>query len=540
MTTKNNKETLEAVKQKLLDLAEATFIRDEKSSNKNIPKEILIEFFIGLQQMNNLTIRNLIIQTDNLLSKKTPEKELKVSDLIDDSYISMYTCLKVEGDYSILADSFTNDMFKVYGKVMGEGSAGLLRLIKIGELHFPFYEPLIIDDKRFHYSILARYSGYDCKEELREKSKDLITSYLSYHLSKEVDSSALDLYEEIEKFEAEKALLEEEAATVRFALVEFFDAVLAPKKLKLSEIYKADIREFFKEALDSKMIITKNELNTFIDALKLYLSYISKTDQNALSAYKEILKISEERFIMMRENELIDSLFPSDTKLNAKLSPYFDSDKCSLIFDFDDFLIFLSGEDFHLTGKDKPKKGELQRINEIFNFSQAARSGNVVQSDYPSIDFFITFGFRYSILKNENGKLKPTPLLVNWLRLCTMDKFYVMALFLLSGEFLERVSGRVRQELLRDTTEFIVDFILSNEAGEYSVLKFFDSSSYRFIFSRYVSVFEGIGLIEPFLRNEVDNMLRISDFSKAFFDYYSQSSSSENNVIKLPRRKRGI
>ena len=366
------------------------------------------------------------------------------------SHISMFEILRIDSNRIYIEDNFDSKFYTVIdesiGNVLLEGDFILARVAKVrGEYIFIGdieYVPSSIKN-RFLESIFIHFNrerftqpNLELQKFLKRYSLDIYSIYrdcLIYHMDDTEDDIPV-IISDITEFQ--------EYALDNFPtnyhihmtnLMEIFEYGLMDKELSLQDINEINLDDFFKSAIKDGFINSKEDYNSYLETLKIYLTFLGPGNPEYKESYNHIIEISKNRFKYMSSLKNTNFNYKYDRMLVSTISNRLNQPSLTLVGDLDRFLIYVMEFEVDLTPKRKEiKKKELLSLNKLLKLSNSFNSSRPSQSNSQIINLLYHLSLDYNLTKVIDNNLRITDKGKNFFKLKDEEKYAVALSYIFS------------------------------------------------------------------------------------------------------------
>ena len=511
---------MEYLIQKTIDKLKSYIIEEiPEVDPKSIDDEII--FILELKDEKYYTI------IQNLKAEKNKginEEERNILTAIDDAYVSAYRLIGGSDNEIKLYDELTKEIYRLENRQvdsMKKGSYYLAKIARYKGYSFMLGRPIEIAEEEFidlHNIVIGEY-----QEMLALEGKLSFKSFLKANSLETLlilergqegnpffDHAIEDLFEDLDEYNIymENKLDQRVLDAYNFALVEIYDLVLKPVDLNLKDIDKIDVLTFFMEIIEEEIIITQEELNTFINALKSYVNFLAKIDRGYAKKKTEMREISKNRFKLMKKLRPYSQHLDQDPRLIDILTRYEEEEIGPIVKDVDTYLLYMTRNSIKLTARGNLKRVDLELLSEEIRSSMEKKRPNKNQSHYKLIDFIFSFTKEIGIIVEEDLSLRPTSLAINYMRKPLEKKYALLLSYLM--EYREGLAQDM--ERLKEDNN-INDFL--DQVGE---------RNFRLLLA--------FNLLEV---NILTDTIKLTQLGREVEKYYKNSRANMGNVIQLRR-----
>lgn len=371
------------------------------------------------------------------------------------SHISMFEMVEISGNkiyvedrlddgksYTIIDESISN--------ILLEGDCILARIAKIrGQYHF-------IDDVEYvppsitgilYENILVHFNrerikdpSLDIKTYLKKYSLDIYSLYrdcLTNHLD-ETDEDIPAIISDIAEFQ-EYAIenFPKDYHIYMTNLMEIFEYSFMDKNLNLHDINMIDIAKFFREGVRDGFIKSKEDYNSYIDALKAYLVYLGPASPQYKTTYNQVIEISKNRFKYMDKLKNNNFDYDYDRMLVSTINNRLSNDSLDFVGDLDRFLIFVMEFELDLTDKRKEiRRKDLLSMNKLLRLAQPFLSSRPSQKDSRIIDLLYNLSLSLKLTRIVDSRMIISEKGKNFFKLRDEEKFAIGFSYIWNKDFL--------------------------------------------------------------------------------------------------------
>ena len=354
-------------------------------------------------------------------------EEKKILGERKDSYLSLFKIVKFDGKHTLIKDLLTQEDFYLLEpelpNIIKEGAYVFSRIGKsfdnynfIGDINYlpssckyNFIKGVLKD-----FNITRKFQEkLTMKEYLKRFGLNLYKIYDrvlfdSLDIKETLDLFRIDDLEELGEFEDYLSLImdEEEMEIHLSNLSDLVPFYFASEYASLNNLLDIDIDDIILASIDNAIIVSRKDLMTFIDTLKLYFGFLSNKSNDYYDLFNQIDEISKSPFKYIRHVNSYDTDFSIDRNFTYYVESFLNEKAENMINDFDMFLLFLESDDITLTPKKKliPKK-ILSEIEGDFKNKTSPLPSSLTQRDFLSIDLYYKVSLDLDLLKIKDDKL---------------------------------------------------------------------------------------------------------------------------------------
>ncbi len=314
-------------------------------------------------------------------------------------------------------------------------------------------------------------------------------------------------------------------------LTNIFDYALADNDMTLYDIDKLDLTTFFSESIQDGFINSQEELNVYINTLKIYLQFLSMVDSQYKESYKEILNISKNRFKIMEKLDTKNS-FNLDKSLASTISYSLNDEAMGVLLDYDKFILYISDFEMKLTSTNKHiKRKDLIQLNRIFENSLDIDKKAPNQRDFPLVNLYFYASLYSGVIEIDKDRLSLTNKGYSLLRLADEEKFALLVDYLWSKDFIQNILGQSSIYIFESLRDRLAESLSSLNIDKYysRVELHLDNA---FGLNGYYRPFLDLGLIKI---THDDNKISLTTLGKKVFTHILQKKNMAENseVIQL-------
>lgn len=372
------------------------------------------------------------------------------------SHISMFELININGKQVTIEDKL--DKSKSYividdslEGIILEGDYFLARIanikgknIFIGEAEY--IPPSIID--RFYESIFLYFNrervdkpNLNIKDYLKSYSLDVYTLYresLVYHME-DIEDDVPPIIADIADFQDYAIENHPRHYHIYMTnLMEIFEYSLNDKDLSLIDINQIDLDRFFKGAIKDGFISSKEDYNSYLDALKAYLIFLGPSSPDYKESYNKVVEISNNRFKYMNKLKDANFIYDYDRMLVSTINGRLSSNAMTFVGDLDRFLIFAMEFEIGLTPKRKEiQRKELHSLNSLIKLSYPFISERPSQKDSRIIELFYHLTLDLNLTMIEDRKMLITEKGKNFFKLKDEEKFAIAFSYIWDKDFIK-------------------------------------------------------------------------------------------------------
>ena len=527
---------------------------DQDFFSHNIAFDLWLSFDF-LDEDNHSFIESFLIK----YSESLKPDEIKILQSRNDSNISLFEIISINEGFILIKNILENKEELIWEEDLAKG-------LNIGDLIFSrvanliglntfvgsiSYLPPSVKDKFIREifidfnTLREAFPDLDMKEYLKNHSVNLYTIYTSCvfeAIELEYDISSV-FYDEIEEFQSYLTLKEKHINSDKIisSLIEFFEYYLADDDLSLHDIDQIDFKSFFHAAINDGFIMSNEVLNSYIQAFKTYLAFLSNVDKKYKESYKSILSISNSRFHFM--NLLKDTKTPfkiNENFCNIIKDDFNDFYSIPLI-DFDKFLLYMINNPVDLTDKNKKiKRVHLIEINDILDLSEEVKKKAPNQIDFPVIELYYNISIFLGLCEIKASKLYITSKGSSFLRLRDEEKFTIFFEYIWSKDFVDTIYELKSEKSFKKHKKDLLEFFSSLEENKkHEMIEVFPKTSIDSeFFFHYYQYLKFIGMIDYNLYPNYE--ISITPLGKTIVDYLlsKKTPSPNGKLIQLNSRRK--
>ena len=275
----------------------------------------------------------------DLYSHSLKPLEIEILNQKLKSHISMFEIISIDGCRIFIEDKFDSKFYSIMddsiGSVLLEGDLVLTRIAKIRS-HYIFigdveYLPSSIKDVFMEHLFIhfnrerKSQPNLEIKNFLKSYSLDIYSIYrncLVYHMENSEDEDHIPpIISEITDFQ--------DYALGNFPgnyhiymtnLMEIFEYYLMDKNLSLQDINKINLTDFFENAIKDGFINSKEDYNSYLETIKVYLEFLGPGNPEYKNSYNHIIEISNNRFKYMSKLKNTNFNYDYDRMLVSTIS----------------------------------------------------------------------------------------------------------------------------------------------------------------------------------------------------------------------------
>lgn len=470
-----------------------------------------------------------------------------------DSYVSLFEVLNYKDGYMEIKDVLKNIDYKLKEdqlyRIVDEGEFILSRIGYIGPyLNFigdisylpslarPMFMDLVLTELN---ELRKTYNSLTINDYLKKYSLNLYRIYNDCIINTMEfgDDITSYLYEELDEFEAYlynnvgNHLIKSHISN----LIDFFEYYLADEDMTLHHINQLDLEYFFDVAIKDGFISSQESLNSYINTLKTYVSYLNKVRTEYEESYLELLEISNNRFHYMNKIKTSTIPFNIDRGLASIISLNINESALMFLMEYDRFILYTVDKPLELTAKKRfIKRSHLMEIDNILDMNESLRENNPNQKDFPLVHLFYHVSLHLGLLIENGNYLTLTKKGTTYLRLKDEEKLALFFQYLWSKDFIRDILENDSIIIIEEMKNKLVDLLLSleeNKAYEVaSIMPVFSNSDYFFHYYNYL---EFLGMINTNLYPNYE--LSITKFGKSILRYlYNiRQEKQESSIIDL-------
>lgn len=437
------------------------------------------------------------------------------------TFVSLFEIEKIDGEYIYVKDLLTGDKHALLEPNISSilkpadlifGRVGKIIEYKgfIGNISFlphsmkdEFIEKIFVDYNR------ARFKDPDLTMDRYLKLYSIniykiYTESIYDAIDKELQDgsdSTIDLYDELDNFEMflETHLSRSEIKVHVTNLINLFEYYMLENDGSLKDLASMDLDQLFNKAIDDGLITSQKEFSSYVSTLKQYFKYLKTINPKYREAYRNILKVSRNRFLYIYNAQNVNNDFNINKTLSYRISDTINDRSFDFIMDYEKFLLYLISNPLMLTKKRKHiNRKTLIELNNIMELKEGVTKKTPNQEDFLLLNLFYNFSLANRLVKIVGYKLAITKRGHVFLRLSDEEKLTLFIQYLLSNKILEFMVSDSDKNLAIHTRNNLLNLLYTLKEGmdyEYSQLDFSSLGPVRYVFS-YLKYMELIGLVE--------------------------------------------
>jgi len=549
------------------------YINEALKKDKNLDS---IEFYYPDFDENKARLAfNVWISTDYITSsgksfiemmldeKSNQLSNLEKKILIERSktFVSLFEIEKIDGEYIYVKDLLTGDkhsllepnistilkpsdlIFGRVGKIIEyKGFIGNISFLP----HFmkdEFLEKIFVDYNRARFKhpdlTMDRYLKLFSVNIYRIYTESI---YDAIDRELQDTDSTMDLYDELDNFEMflEPNLSRSEIKVHVTNLINLFEYYILENEGSLVDLADMDLDELFTKAIDDGLITSQKEFSSFVSTLKQYFKYLKTINPKYKEAYRNILKVSRNRFLYIYNAKNNNNYFNINRIISYRIADSINDRSFDFIMDYEKFLLYIISNPLELTKKKKCiSRKTLIELNNIMEIKENVTKKAPNQKDFSLLNLFYNFSLSNKLVRIIGYKLVITKRGHVFLRLSDEDKLTVFIQYMLSNKILESAVSDSEKSLAVLTRNNLINLLSTLKEGtpyEYSQLDFSSLGPVRYVFN-YLKYMQLIGLIEY---NRYPLSFKVTHLGKVVFNTLQDKNNElENNgkVIYLNQLK---
>jgi len=437
------------------------------------------------------------------------------------TFVSLFEIEKIDGEYIYVKDLLTGDKHALLEPNISSilkpadlifGRVGKIIEYKgfIGNISFlphsmkdEFIEKIFVDYNR------ARFKDPDLTMDRYLKLYSIniykiYTESIYDAIDKELQDgsdSTIDLYDELDNFEMflETHLSRSEIKVHVTNLINLFEYYMLENDGSLKDLASMDLDQLFNKAIDDGLITSQKEFSSYVSTLKQYFKYLKTINPKYREAYRNILKVSRNRFLYIYNAQNVNNDFNINKTLSYRISDTINDRSFDFIMDYEKFLLYLISNPLMLTKKRKHiNRKTLIELNNIMELKEGVTKKTPNQEDFLLLNLFYNFSLANRLVKIVGYKLAITKRGHVFLRLSDEEKLTLFIQYLLSNKILEFMVSDSDKNLAIHTRNNLLNLLYTLKEGmdyEYSQLDFSSLGPVRYVFN-YLKYMELIGLVE--------------------------------------------
>lgn len=468
------------------------------------------------------------------------------------SYVSLFEVQRIRDEFVYLEDILIGRSHKIWdpnlSNILQESDVLFGRIGKIieyqgfiGNVSFlpptakdRFIQEFFVDYNRTRF----RNPGLGKEEYLKQHSVNLYKIYTEciYDVVEMTDDISSTLYDELSEFESYLSLSLPRYKIKKHInnLINLFEYYLADEEMTLYDLDEIDMEDLVNILIEDGFINCHLELVSYVNSLKKYLGFMRNRSADYQESYDELLNVSKNIFIYMKEIEYTEKPFDINKNAANKLENSLNEQALRLILDFEKFLLYIMNQPLETTKTlQHIKRKNLLELNKIMEIQEEVEKKAPNQIDFPILDLFYHFALDNKLIKLDKGILSTSRKSSQYLWLSDEDKYSLFLDYILSSKFLSSMDPSLDKDILEYAREDILTLL--NELKEkvnykYSVLlvKFW---KYPKLILRYSKYLEIVGLLKY---NYPEMSISVTSFGKKVFKVLLEDQDEVNNGKVIP------
>ncbi|MFS8541519.1 MAG: hypothetical protein LOD89_05460, partial [Tissierellales bacterium] len=414
------------------------------------------------------------------------------------TFVSLFEIEKIDGEYIYVKDLLTGDKHALLEPNISSilkpadlifGRVGKIIEYKgfIGNISFlphsmkdEFIEKIFVDYNRTRFKdpdlTMDRYLklySINIYKIYTESIYDAIDKELQ-----DGSDSTIDLYDELDNFEMflETHLSRSEIKVHVTNLINLFEYYMLENDGSLKDLASMDLDQLFNKAIDDGLITSQKEFSSYVSTLKQYFKYLKTINPKYREAYRNILKVSRNRFLYIYNAQNVNNDFNINKTLSYRISDTINDRSFDFIMDYEKFLLYLISNPLMLTKKRKHiNRKTLIELNNIMELKEGVTKKTPNQEDFLLLNLFYNFSLANRLVKIVGYKLAITNRGHVFLRLSDEEKLTLFIQYLLSNKILEFMVSDSDKNLAIHTRNNLLNLLYTLKEGmdyEYSQLDF--------------------------------------------------------------------
>lgn len=327
-------------------------------------------------------IEDLILRKKHALWEPDISKIINKSELIFGRVAQVLSHEKFVGDISFMPE-FGKDMF--------------LEKVFVDFNCLRGNEPnLTIDEYLKKYSLNLYKIYTECIYELVD-------------FDDEIDEKFSNELEEFGEFLARQGHLSQTTLSKHINnLINIYEYYLYDNDMTLYDLDEVDLNELLKDAVESNIIHSKKDLDSYISTLKKYLAYLKDNDPSYSETYDEIVQIGKNRSSFIEFKNPIAMPISRNKELERATEENLNKKAIAFLNDYEKYLFYIENNRVDTTEANKfVKRKHLIEINNLLSNKIKCKVPN--QIHMPLLHLFYKFSLNYNILGLNNKILVVQP-----------------------------------------------------------------------------------------------------------------------------------
>lgn len=332
-------------------------------------------------------------------SHKLDDLEKEVLIERNKSHISLFEIKNINGDLMYVEDIFSHTHHIVWepelSQIVEKSELIFGRVAKVivyekfvGDISFlpligkePFARAIYYD-----YNLIRRKEpNISMEEYLRKYSLNIYKAYTDciYEILDFDDDESLKLSKELGEFEdyLEENLSENTVKKHIKNLIDLYDYYLYDNELTLYDIDKINFDSLFKEGVNSGLIRSQAQLNSYIATIKKYIKFLidNEVEGDYEKSYNDIIDISKNRESYFTPKAPIAIPFKWDKDLDMSIKDNLNSKTISFLKNYEKYLFSIENDEENIDYK-SPLLNLFYKFSLCYNILSVSRKKLVYSS----------------------------------------------------------------------------------------------------------------------------------------------------------------
>ncbi len=468
------------------------------------------------------------------------------------SHISLFEVIEIKENYIYVEDLLCRQKYKVLepdlSKLIKKHDLIFGRIAKVinfkkfvGDVNFlpPLAKEMFIEETFFDYNIVRKNEpNLNIEKYLRKYSSNVYKIYTDciYKLLDIDDEISNQLAIELDNFKRylNNKLSKKIVNKYINNLINIYEYCLFGNDLTLHDLNKLSLEPILKEAINDGIIQNQSQLNSYIDTLKYYLNFLRKKDTKYNEVYKEILKISKNRFTYLDINNINNIPIIKNDVLVSALENKLNEKAYNFLIDYKKYLAYIQINNVQVTATKKYiKRIHLVKINSLLeNKTDLSHLKAPNQLNIPLLHLFYKFSLNYGILNIIKNKISTSYNFTNYLNLVEEEQFSLFIDYIWNHFSWSEFDTNFKKTLTKKQKYILANILSKLEPNHYysieqNINSHFDSKIYS---KNIMNLFETMDLLISVETPEIE--LAITPLGHTVFNNLkSQDNNNKNGKI---------
>ena len=483
-------------------------LENEGGSLTEFEKQILVErnkCHITLFQIIEIKgemiyIEDLILRKKHALWEPDVSKIINKSELIFGRVAQVLSHEKFVGDISFMPE-FCKDMF--LEKVFVD-----FNCLRGNEPNLSMDEYL----KKYSLNLYKIYT--ECIYELVD-------------FDDEIDEKFSEELEEFGEFLAKQGHLSQATLSKHINnLINIYEYYLYDNDMTLYDLDEIDLKELLKDAVESNIIHSKKDLDSYISTLKKYLASLKDSDPSYSETYDEIVQIGKNRSSFIEPKGPITMPINRNKELEQATEESLNKKAIDFLNDYEKYLSYIENNKVGTTEANKfVKRKHLIEINNLLSNKVECKAPN--QIHMPLLHLFYKLSLNYNILGLDKDILAVQPSKDDYFALKENERLSLFIDYIWNIVPWGELGNEISLDYDQDNKSSILECLSTLEPNIYYN---YEKVSELHLSDTMLNYFSYMGLLEINTRND-SSQISLSTLGKKVFDTLKANNMKNDGKI---------